>query len=76
MCLKPYICILFELKMEIYKSRIQEFTLELKKTKTKYNTISLLRLASILLFLILGYYYIQESKMIFLAFSIVSLMAF
>jgi hypothetical protein len=62
--------------MEIYKSRILEFRLELKKTKTKYNTISLLRLASILLFLILGYYYLQESKMIFLSFSIISLIAF
>ena len=62
--------------MEIYKSRIQEFTLELKKTKTKYNTISLLRLASILFFLILCYYYLQESKIIFLTFSIFSLIAF
>ena len=62
--------------MEPYKSRILKFKQELKKTKTKYNTISLLRLACILLFLILGYYYLQESNSLVLSFSISFLVAF
>ena len=62
--------------MEPYKSRSHTYSQELTKTKTQYNTISLLRLASILLFLILGYYYLQESKMLLLALSISFLIAF
>jgi len=62
--------------MEPYKSRSLKYSQELKKTKTKYNTISLLRLGSILLFLILGYYYLQESNMLWLSFSIFFLTAF
>ena len=62
--------------MEPYKSRSLKYSQELKKTKTKYNTISLLRLGSILLFLILGYYYLQESNMLWLSFSILFLTAF
>ena len=62
--------------MEPYQSRSHTYSQELTKTKTQYNTISLLRLASILLFLILGYYYLQESKMLLLALSISFLIAF
>jgi DNA mismatch repair ATPase MutS len=62
--------------MEPYQSRSLTYTQELTKTKTLYNTISLLRLASILLFLILGYYYIKESKMVLLVLSISFLVAF
>ena len=62
--------------MEAYQSRSLKYSQELTQTKTQYNTISLLRLASILLFLILGYYYIKESKMVLLAFSISFLIAF
>jgi len=62
--------------MEPYKSRSLTYSQELTKTKTQYNTISLLRLASILLFLLLGYYYLQESKMLLLGLSISFLIAF
>ncbi|QBN17781.1 MutS-related protein [Flavobacterium nackdongense] len=62
--------------MEAYQSRSLKYSQELTKTKTQYNTISLLRLASILLFLILGYYYLKESKMWFLGLSIFFLIAF
>ena len=62
--------------MEPYKSRSHTYSQELTKTKTQYNTISLLRLASILLFLLLGYYYLQESKMLLLGLSISFLIAF
>ena len=62
--------------MEPYKSRSLTYSQELTKTKTQYNTISLLRLASILLFLLLGYYYLQESRMLLLGLSISFLIAF
>ena len=62
--------------METYKSRTLKYSQELTKTKTQYNTISLLRLVSILLFLILGYYYIQESEMLLLVLSFSFLIAF
>lgn len=73
--LNPYICILLE-KMEPYQSRSHTYSQGLTKTKTQYNTISLLRLASILLFLILGYYYLQDNQMLLLALSISFLIAF
>lgn len=62
--------------METYKSRRYANTKELTKTKTQYNTISLLRLVSILLFLILGYYYIQEIEILLLVLSISFLITF
>jgi DNA mismatch repair ATPase MutS len=62
--------------MEIYKSRSLKYSQELTKTKTQYNTISLLRLGSILLSLILGYYYIKQSEMLFLILAISFLIAF
>jgi DNA mismatch repair ATPase MutS len=62
--------------MEPYQSRSYTYTLELTKTKTHYNSISALRLASILLFLVLGYYYIQESKILLLVLAISFLIAF
>ncbi len=62
--------------METYKSRSYIYSKELTKTKTQYNTISVLRLVSILLFLILGYYYIQEREMLLLVLSISFLIAF
>jgi hypothetical protein len=62
--------------MEPYQSKIQTYSQELSKAKTQYNTISLLRLASILLFLILGYYYIKENQIGFLGLAIGFLIAF
>jgi len=62
--------------MEPYKSRSHTYSQELTKTKTKYNTISLLRLASIVLFLVFGFYYIKESDYLFLSLSIFFLIAF
>lgn len=56
--------------MEIYKSRSLQYSNELIKTKTKFNTISLLRLLSIVLFLVFGFYYIKESNYLFLYLSI------
>jgi hypothetical protein len=66
----------YKIKMKIYTTRSKQFIQELSKTKSKYNTISMLRLLSILLFLISGYYYIQESNVIFLIVSAVLFIAF
>ena len=62
--------------MEIYKSRSLKYSQELSKTKTKYNTISMLRLLSIALFLVFGFYYIKESNYLFLSLSTFFLIAF
>ncbi|WP_310559608.1 MutS-related protein [Flavobacterium sp.] len=62
--------------MEIYKSRSGNYLQGLIKTKTKYNTISLLRLLSIVLFLVFGFYHIKESNYLFLSLSIFFLIAF
>ena len=62
--------------MEVYKSRSLKYSQELTKTKTKYNTISLLRLVSIALFLVFGYYYIKENNYLFLSLSTFFLIAF
>ncbi len=62
--------------MGIYKSRSVSYSQELIKTKTKYNTISLLRLLSIVLFLVFGFYHINESNYLFLSLSIFFLVAF
>lgn len=76
MPLYAYICFLLEIKMKIYTTRSKQFIQELSKTKNKYDTISMLRLLSILLFLISGYYYIQESNFVFLIVSAVLFIAF
>lgn len=62
--------------MEPYQSRSLQYSQELIKTKTKYNTISLLRLLSIVLFLVFGFYHIKESNYTFLSLSIFFLIAF
>ena len=66
----------YKIKMKIYTTRSKQFIQELSKIKSKYNTISMLRLLSILLFLISGYYYIQESNVVFLIVSAVLFTAF
>ena len=51
--------------MEIYKSNSQNYSQDLKAINTKYNTISFLRLISILLFLTSLFYYIKTSESVF-----------
>ena len=46
--------------MDIYKSKVTFFTSELSKLNRKYKTGSLLRLASIILFIVSLYYYFQN----------------
>ena len=60
-----YICVSLKSAMEIYKSNSQNYSEELKKINAKYNTISFLRLVSILLFLASLFYYIKTGDSVF-----------
>lgn len=62
--------------MQIYKSRSRDYSQELAKIKTKYNSIGFFRLGSMVLFLVFGYYHIKESNYLFLSFSLFFLMSF
>ncbi|NDP23168.1 MAG: DNA mismatch repair protein [Paludibacter sp.] len=52
--------------MDSYSAKSKSYSQELSKINKKYNTISLLRLLSIVLFLGSLYYYIQNSEIIFI----------
>jgi VIT1/CCC1 family predicted Fe2+/Mn2+ transporter len=71
-----YICISLNKNMEIYKSNCQNYSQELKTINTKYNTISFLRLISILLFLGSLFYYIKTSETVFVLSAIVLFVSF
>ena len=57
--------------MEIYKAKKIHFLTVLSRINKKYNTISLLRLLDIVLFLVSLYYYIKKDEIIFMILSIV-----
>jgi hypothetical protein len=52
--------------MDSYSTKSKSYSQELSKINKKYNTISLLRLLSIVVFLGSLYYYIQNSEIIFI----------
>jgi hypothetical protein len=52
--------------MDSYSTKSKSYSQELSKINKKYNTISLLRLLSIVLFLGSLYYYIKNSEIIFI----------
>ncbi|RVT71213.1 DNA mismatch repair protein [Flavobacterium sufflavum] len=62
--------------MDIYKSKVSFFTGELSKINTKYNSISLLRLLSIFLFLTAIYFYIQKSEGFWIILAVLFFAAF
>lgn len=62
--------------MEIYKSNSQNYSQELKAINTKYNTISFLRLISILLVLGSLFYYIKTSESVFVIAAIILFASF
>ncbi len=53
-------------KMDYYKNRFSHYTDLLNKTSKKFNTISLLRILSIFIFLFLMFYYIKKDEVIYL----------
>ncbi|TDE00300.1 MutS-related protein [Flavobacterium sandaracinum] len=62
--------------MEIYKAKKIRFSTTLTAINKKYNSISVLRLLTIVLFLISVYYYIKSSAIILAVASIVLFVAF
>jgi DNA mismatch repair ATPase MutS len=56
--------------MEIYKAKKIRFSTALTAINKKYNSISILRLLTIVLFLVSIYYYIKASEIIFIAAAI------
>ncbi|WP_269236406.1 MutS-related protein [Flavobacterium flavigenum] len=52
--------------MDYYKNRFSHYTDLLNKTSKKFNTISLLRILSIFIFLFLMFYYIKKDEVIYL----------
>ncbi|MDI1255047.1 MAG: DNA mismatch repair protein [Flavobacterium sp.] len=62
--------------MEIYKSRAAQFNSELEQIKSQYNTISFLRLTTILLLLVSLFYLIKTDENIFIIAAGVSFLGF
>jgi DNA mismatch repair ATPase MutS len=62
--------------MEQYKSSYQNYSEELKSIQTKYNTISFLRLISVLLCLTSLFYYIKTSNTVFVIMAIILFASF
>lgn len=52
--------------MEIYSAKSKSYSQELNNINKKYNSVSFLRLISVLIFLSCLYFYLRESKIIFL----------
>jgi len=62
--------------MELYKSSCQNYSEELKSIQTKYNTISFIRLISVLLCLTSLFYYIKTSDTVFVIMAIILFASF
>ncbi|MFV5703842.1 MutS-related protein [Flavobacterium sp. XS2P12] len=56
--------------MEIYKVKKEGFSAVLNGINKKYNSISILRLLSIVFFLVSMYYYIRSSEIVFIILSV------
>lgn len=62
--------------MEIYSAKSKSFSEELNNINKKYNTVSFFRLISIMLFLGSLYFYLRDSKAIFVILAVSFFMAF
>lgn len=62
--------------MDSYSTKSKSYSQELSKINNKYNTISLIRLLSIVLFLGSLYYYIKNSEIIFIISAVFFFAAF
>lgn len=62
--------------MKIYKEKTIIYLDKLKLVKKKYNSISLLRLVSVLLFLVALYYFIQTNSVVFVVLAALLLFFF
>ena len=71
-----YICKSLKLAMEIYKAKKENYSVQLNTINKKYNSVSFLRLISIVLFLVSIYYYLKSSAIIYVALSVFLFIAF
>ncbi len=62
--------------MEIYKINLQKYLEEYKAINTKYNSISLVRLITIVLFLASLFYYVKTSESVFVYIAIILFVGF
>ena len=62
--------------MEIYKAKKENYSVQLNTINKKYNSVSFLRLISIVLFLVSIYYYLKSSAIIYVALSVFLFIAF
>ena len=56
--------------MEIYKTKKENYLVQLNTINKKYNSISFLRLISIVLFLVSIYYYLKTSEIIYIILTV------
>ena len=75
MVIKTYICFNY-LIMEIYTSRKSQFTKTVEGLKKQYNQISFLRLMSIIVSLVMLFYYIKTKEVYFEILAIVLILVF
>ena len=71
-----YICISSILTMEIYKTKKGTYSVQLNTIIKKYNSVSILRLISIVLFFVTIYYYLKTSSILFSASSVLLFVTF
>lgn len=71
-----YICISSILTMEIYKTKKGTYSVQLNTIIKKYNSVSILRLISIVLFFVTIYYYLKTSSILFSASSLLLFVIF
>ncbi|MFM2369207.1 MAG: hypothetical protein RL619_1507 [Bacteroidota bacterium] len=56
--------------MEVYKAKKEDFSIALNTINKKYNSISIFRLFTIVLFLVFMYYYIKTSEVFFIVLAV------
>ena len=62
--------------MEIYKTKKGTYSVQLNTIIKKYNSVSILRLISIVLFFVTIYYYLKTSSILFSASSVLLFVTF
>lgn len=62
--------------MNIYQNQISAYSQQLQNCNKKFNTISFLRLASILLVFVMGYFYLDNSQNSYILFAFIFFIGF
>lgn len=62
--------------MEVYQNKVEHYSKVFSRINKRYNSISLLRLLSVFLCLLLMFYYIKTSEMLYVVFAFLSFVGF